>query len=45
MKNVRKKGKTRILTDSPEKRLIELAEQEKQTKNKAKRKRQEKKGP
>ena len=43
MKNVRKKGKTRILTDSPEKRLIELAEQEKQTKNKAKRERQEKK--
>ena len=42
-KNVRKKGKTRILTDSPEKRLIELAEQEKQTKNKAKRGRQEKK--
>lgn len=42
-KNARKKGKTRILTDSPEKRLIELAEQERQTKNKAKKERQEKK--
>lgn len=43
IKNSRKKGKTRILTDTPEKRLIELAEQERQTKNKAKRERQEKK--
>lgn len=40
----RKKGKTRILTDTPEKRLIELAEQEKQRKNKAKKDRQLKKG-
>jgi hypothetical protein len=43
IRNVRKKGKTRILTDTPEKRLIELAEQERQTKNRAKRERQEKK--
>lgn len=43
IKNSRKKGKTRILTDTPEKRLIELAEQEKQTKNKAKREKQGKK--
>ena len=42
MKNARKKGKTRTLTDTPEKRLIELAEQERQTKNKTKRERQEK---
>ncbi|GBP18011.1 Stimulator of interferon genes protein [Eumeta japonica] len=42
IKNSRKKGKTRILTDTPEKRLIELAEQETQTKNNAKRERQEK---
>ncbi|XP_026315200.1 uncharacterized protein LOC113226693 [Hyposmocoma kahamanoa] len=39
----RKKGKTRILTDTPEKRLIEIAEQEKQRKNKAKEERQFKK--
>ncbi|KAF2882115.1 hypothetical protein ILUMI_24037 [Ignelater luminosus] len=32
----RKKGKTRILTDTPEKRLIEMAEQERQRKNKIK---------
>lgn len=38
--NARKKGKTRILTDTPEKKLIELAEQEKQSKNKAKKDRQ-----
>lgn len=31
------------MTDTPEKRLIELAEQERQTKNRAKRERQEKK--
>ncbi|CAG5041204.1 unnamed protein product [Parnassius apollo] len=43
IKNARKKAKTRILTDTPEKRLIELAEQEKQIKNKAKKERQEKK--
>lgn len=43
IKNSRKKGKTRILTDTPEKRLIELAEQERHTKNKAKREKQEKK--
>ncbi|XP_022127680.1 uncharacterized protein LOC111001920 [Pieris rapae] len=43
IRNVRKKGKTRILTDTPEKRLIELAEQERQTKNRAKTERQEKK--
>lgn len=34
--NAIKNGKTRILTDIPEKKLIELAEQEKQKKNKAK---------
>lgn len=39
----RKKGKTRILTDTPEIRLIEIAEQEKQRKNKAKEERQFKK--
>lgn len=43
IRNVRKKGKTRILTDTPEKRLIELAEQERQAKNRAKREKQEKK--
>ncbi|CAG5018013.1 unnamed protein product [Parnassius apollo] len=43
IKNARKKAKTRILTDTPEKRLIELAEQEKQIKSKAKKERQEKK--
>ncbi|CAK1554963.1 unnamed protein product [Leptosia nina] len=32
----RKKGKTRILTDTPEKRLIEMEEQERQRKNKIK---------
>lgn len=31
-----KKGKTRILTDTPEKRLIEMAEEERQRKNKDK---------
>ncbi|CAG4938492.1 unnamed protein product [Parnassius apollo] len=36
IKDARKKAKTRILTDTPEKRLIELTEQEKQSKNKAK---------
>lgn len=41
--NARKKGKTRILTDTPEKKLIELAEQEKQRKNKVKQDKQEKK--
>ena len=44
IKNVRKEGKTRILTDSPEKRLIELAEQEKQTRTRLK-ERGMKKGP
>lgn len=39
----RKKGKTRILTDTPEKLQIELAEQEKQRKNKAKQDRKLKK--
>lgn len=32
----RKKGKTRILTDTPEKRLIEMEEEERQRKNKIK---------
>ncbi|GBP71382.1 hypothetical protein EVAR_20481_1 [Eumeta japonica] len=36
IKNSRKKGKTRILTDTPEKRLIELAEQERQPRTRLK---------